>query len=357
MAAADDRPLTLAIITDEYHDLESPVRLEWPSTSAGPEWLAHDHPGLTAEERPGRDGQPQTWHSSIVVPLRRKEESVGGWSEPGASDEYDMNYWTLTARPASPEEAAPLLAEENRVEATLLLLDRITTLLRQRNSAKDFAPDPDLPHVDMSDEPEIRAQYKPEYADDMVRSARHRRHMGTLDGYVLALPGSGRHDPEVMYPDPALGLLWVNWGYNMITDCYRLDDTLVKLIDSLEPLLNLHGVVDRRSLTREQVATVFGVADTELDRILAAFGITPLEPSPSLRHYEGMGDGQVRYGRVRVLNAHRHMERHPRHVEEHHARELERVQWSEQRLPRPTRRQQREVGAVLDELRDLTPNW
>lgn len=357
MAAADDRPPTLAIVTDEYHDLDTPVRLEWPRHSAGPEWLAHDHPGLTTAERPGRDGEPQTWHSSIVVPLRRKDEGVSGWSEPGASDEYDMDYWALTVRPARPEEAAPLLAEEKRVETTRLLVGRITALLRQHNSAKDFAPDPDLPHVDMSDEPEIRARVKPEYADNEVRSVRHNRHLNTLDGYVLALPGSRPHDPPVMYPDPDLGLLWVDWGYNMITACYRLDGTLAELVDDLEPLLDLHGVVDRRSLTRAQVAAVFDVDDTELDRILAAFHITPLAPSPSLRQYEGMGDGQVRYGRVRVLNAHRHLKRYPQYVEDHHAREQERAQRSDQPAQRPSRRQQRQVGAFVDELRDLTPNW
>lgn len=358
MAAADDRPPTLVIVTDEYHDLDTLVRLEWPRSSAGPQWLAHDHPGLTTAERPGRDGEPQTWHSSIIVPLRRKDESVGGWSEPGASDEHDMDYWSLTVRPARPEEAAPLLAEENRVQTTRLLLDQITTLLQQRKLAKDVAPDPDLPHVDMSDEPRIRAEIKPEYADSQVRSIRHRRHMSTLDGYVLALPGSHPYDPPVMYPDPDRGLLWVHWGHNMIPACYRLDGTLAELVDDLEPLLDLHGVVDRRSLTRAQVAAVFDVADTELDRILAAFHLAPLAPSPSLRHYEGMGDGQVRYGRVQALNAHRHLTRYPRYVEEHHAREQEHAQRSDQPPPRPTWRQQRQVSAFMHELHDdLTPNW
>lgn len=360
MAAADDRPPTLVIVTDEYHDLDTPVRLEWPRSSAGPQWLAHDHPGLTTAERPGRGGEPQTWHSSIVVPLRRKDDTVGGWSEPGAPDEYDMDYWAHTVRPARPEEAAPLLAEENRVQTTTLLLDQITTLLQQRKLAKDVAPDPDLPHVDMSDESEIRARIKPEYADSQVRSIRHRRHMGTLDGYVLALPGSHPYDPPVMYPDPDRGLLWVNWGHNMIPGCYRLDGPLAELVDDLEPLLNLHDVVDRRSLTRAEVAAVFGVADAELNRILAAFRLEPPSPSPSpsLCHYEGMGDGQVRYGRAQVLNAHRHLTRHPRYVEEHHAREQARAQRSDQPAPRLSRRQQRQVGAFVDELHDdLTPNW
>ncbi|WP_157528675.1 hypothetical protein [Nocardia sp. NRRL S-836] len=90
---------------------------------------------------------------------------------------------------------------------------------------------------------------------------------------------------------------------------------------------------------------------------LTAFSLEPLEPTPSLRSYEGMGDGQARYGRVRVLNAHRHLRRYPRYVEEHHAREQELAQLADQPAPHPTRRQQHQVKAFLDGLRDLTPRW
>ncbi|WP_367139676.1 hypothetical protein [Saccharothrix sp. HUAS TT1] len=347
---ATDHP-TVETVPDRHVEVGAPVRLEWLAERADPPWLAHDHPGLTTEHTTGYHGEPQTRHTSVVVPLRVRTSRPGGWSEPGADDEFDLDCTVAVVRPATPQEAAPLLAEEERDATTHRLLDRLDALTRGLDQADGEVPDPDLSHVDMSDEHEIRAGVRAEYADARVADARRHRHLRTLDGHLLARPGNNDHGRALLHPDPDpdRGVVWLDRGHHWALRCYRLHGELADIVDELTPLLPFDAIGDRRSLTRDQVAELFGADGRDLDDVLAAYHLDPLTPGPGRPRYEGQDDGQIRYPRARTLNAHRHLEHNPGHVREQLRRERER---HEQPQPR-TRRARCDERDLRDELRHV----
>lgn len=218
------------------------VRLEWPEHTAGPEWLALDHPGMRAwvDERYRAPGRAR--RSSIVVPLGGPRVTrVHGWSEPGAGDEGAMDYDRVTVRAATVAEAAEVLAAEQRDDTLNDLLDAFRVLTRlPEDGGMERITSPPTPGGEPLTGVEITRHHAlyGERAGAELAVTRMWRHVHALTAYRLTRPGEWPESENLLRPDPAAGVVWYQWGIpGALPRCYPLTGEMATVVEGLVALL------------------------------------------------------------------------------------------------------------------------
>jgi hypothetical protein len=157
--------------------------------------------------------------NEIVVPIRAWEQPIGG---------YDEGYWPyVDVRAATEDEAAPILAAEERAATVTQLSARFADITGAYNLARATVK-PDLAHVDISNVD--LAMYREDAREERAWSIRSHRHVHQLRGYTLP-------NEERMYPDRDLGVVWrQNSTFNGLW-AYPYEGDLADVVDALAPLL------------------------------------------------------------------------------------------------------------------------